>query len=70
MKKEEKLQMKHMIEKSQQSFLLAIELYNKPTIKINVEGFCIFICNAWELMFKAYFLSKEESIYHKKAYYK
>lgn len=66
MKKEDKLLMNHMIDKSQQSFLLAIELYNKPTIKINVESFCIFICNAWELMFKAYLLSIGEPIYHKK----
>ena len=29
-----------MLEKSQESFLLAIEVYNKPTIKFRVEGFC------------------------------
>ena len=28
-----------MIEKSQESFLMAIEVYNKPTIKFRVEGF-------------------------------
>lgn len=66
MKKEDKLLMDLMIQKSQQSFLLAIELYNKPTIKLNVEGFCIFICNAWELMLKAYLLSKNENIYYYK----
>ena len=28
-----------MIEKSQEAFLLAIEIYNKPTIKYRLEGF-------------------------------
>ena len=42
-----------LIEKSQESFLLAIEIYNKPTIKYRVEGFNYFICNAWELLLKA-----------------
>ena len=66
MKKDDKQLMELMIQKSQQSFLLALELYNKPTIKLNVEGFCIFICNAWELMLKAYLLSKGENIYYYK----
>ena len=64
MTKNQKKLMDLMIEKSQQSFLLSLELYNKPTIKLNVEGFCIFICNAWELMFKAYLLKNNENIYY------
>lgn len=55
-----------LIEKSQESFLLSIELFNKPTISLNVEGFVIFICNAWELLFKAYLISQGDSIYYKK----
>ena len=35
-----------LIEKSKEAFILAIELYNKPTIKYRVEVFCFFICNA------------------------
>ena len=35
-----------LITKSQEAFILAIELYNKPTIKYRVEGFSFFICNA------------------------
>ena len=56
-----------MIEKSQESFLLAIEVYNKPTIKYRVEGFSFFICNAWELMLKSYLIktSGSNSIYYK-----
>lgn len=46
---------------------MAIELYNKPTIKYRVEGFGLFICNAWELILKAHMINKfgEDSIYYK-----
>ena len=46
---------------------MAIEIYNKPTIKYRVEGFSFFICNAWELMLKAHMINKfgEDSIYYK-----
>ena len=56
-----------LIEKSKEVFCLAIELYNKPTIKYRVEGFSHFICNAWELMLKAYMIKTlgENSIYYK-----
>lgn len=56
-----------LIEKSIEAFSMAIELYNKPTIKYRVEGFSLFICNAWELMLKAYMLKTlgAESIYYK-----
>ena len=56
-----------LIEKSQEAFLLAIEVYNKPTIKYRVEGFSFFMCNAWELMLKAHLInvSGENSIYYK-----
>ena len=56
-----------LIEKSKEAFVMAIEIYNKPTIKYRVEGFSFFICNAWELMLKAYMLKRdgERSIYYK-----
>ena len=56
-----------LIEKSKEAFLVAIELYNKPTIRYRVEGFSMFICNAWELMLKAYMIKQygENSIYYK-----
>ena len=55
-----------LIEKSKEAFSLAIELYNKPTITYRVEGFAFFICNAWELMLKAYMIKKfgDDSIYY------
>lgn len=56
-----------LLEKSKEAFAMAIELYNKPTIKYRVEGFSLFICNAWELMLKAHMLKSmgESSIYYK-----
>ena len=37
-----------MLEKSEEAFLMAIEIYNKPTINYRIEGFSFFICNAWD----------------------
>lgn len=56
-----------LLEKSKEAFIMALEIYNKPTIKYRVEGFSFFICNAWELMLKAYMIVKngESSIYYK-----
>ena len=46
---------------------MAVELYNKPTLKYRVEGFAFFVCNAWELMLKAKLIrdNGEDSIYYK-----
>ncbi len=56
-----------LIDKAKESFLMAIEVYNKPSIKYRVEGFSFFICNAWELMLKAHLIKTQgiESIYYK-----
>lgn len=56
-----------LLEKSRESFLMAIEVYNKPTIRYRIEGFAMFICNAWELLLKARMLSTlgDKSIYYK-----
>lgn len=55
-----------LIDKSKEAFVMAIEIYNKPSIKYRLEGFSFFICNAWELMLKAHIINKfgEESIYY------
>lgn len=47
-----------LLEKSKEAFVMAIEIYNKPTIRYRVEGFSFFICNAWELMLKAHIINK------------
>lgn len=56
-----------LIDKSKEAFMMAIEVYNKPSIRYRVEGFSFFICNAWELMLKAHMMKKfgENSIYYK-----
>src|SRR5574344_125235 len=56
-----------LLKKSQEAFILAVEIYNKPTIRYRVEGFVFFICNAWELMLKAHLIKTkgENSIYYK-----
>lgn len=56
-----------LLDKSIESFLMSIEVYNKPTIHYRVEGFSMFICNAWELLLKARLISADgmHSIYYK-----
>ncbi len=56
-----------LIDKAKEAFILAIEIYNKPTIKYRVESFSFLICNAWELMLKAHLLKRDgdTSIYFK-----
>jgi len=56
-----------LINKSIEAFILGIEIYNKPTIKYRVEGFSFFVCNAWELLLKAYIIEHkgEDAIYYK-----
>lgn len=54
---DEKLTVNRLVEKSKESFILGIEVYNKPTIKYRIEGFSFFICNAWELLLKAHLIN-------------
>ena len=56
-----------LIKKSEEAFLLAIENFNKPTIVYRLESFAYLICNAWELMLKAYMIKTKgmSSIYYK-----
>ncbi|MSE05952.1 DUF3644 domain-containing protein, partial [Lactobacillus salivarius] len=58
---------KKLVDKSVEAFIMGLEIYNKPTIRYRVEGFSFFICNAWELMLKAYLINKEgeSAIYFK-----
>ncbi|MDR1043434.1 MAG: DUF3644 domain-containing protein [Clostridiales Family XIII bacterium] len=56
-----------LLNKSIEAFMVAVETYNKPTIRYRVEGFAFFVCNAWELMLKAHIINTrgEASIYYK-----
>lgn len=60
-----KKEIKFMTKKSVDSFLLAIEVFNKPTISYRLEGCVFFLCNAWELLLKAKLLTDGESITYK-----
>ena len=51
-----------LLEKSEEAYLLALEIVNKPTIKYRTEGFCFFICNAWELLLKAFIIRRENDV--------
>lgn len=55
-----------LVTKSNEAFVMALEVFNKPTLKYRVEGFAFFICNAWELMLKARILktSEKKEIYY------
>lgn len=53
-----------ILDKSEEAFLMAIEIYNKPTIQYRLEGFAYFICNAWELLLKAKMLKNGDNIYY------
>lgn len=59
-----KKEIKFMQKKSIDSFLLALEVFNKPTINYRLEGCVFFLCNAWELLLKAKLLSDKQSIYY------
>lgn len=62
----EETTIKRLCDKSQEAFILAIELYNRPTIQYRVEGCAFFLCNAWELLLKAFLIQRngERSIYY------
>lgn len=67
MNEEEQKTYERLLEKASESFVLAIEIYNRPSIKYRVEGFSFFVCNAWELMLKAKLIQDQglSSIYYK-----
>ena len=56
-----------LLDKSVDSMLSAIEIYNKPNFKYREETFAVLAINAWELLLKAYILKvnryKIKSIY-------
>lgn len=52
---------KKLLQKSQEAFLLSLEIYNKPTIQYRMESFCFFYANSWELLLKAYLIEATKS---------
>ena len=51
-----------LLDKSIQSALSAIEIYNKPDFKYREETFVILITNSWELLFKSKILKDNKNI--------
>ena len=54
-----------MIHKSQESFILALEMINKTTIPYRIETFCTLFINSWELLLKAKMIQDKKNIYIK-----
>ena len=48
-----------LVERSLDAFTLALEVYNRPSMKNRVEAFTIMMVNAWELLLKAKILKVE-----------
>ncbi len=53
---------RQLLEKSEDAFLLALEIYNKPTVEYRVESFCILFINSWELLLKAYLIEEAKNV--------
>lgn len=51
-----------LLSKSEEAYLMSLEIINKPTINYRTEGFCFFICNAWELLLKAILIRNSKDI--------
>ena len=48
-----------LVSRSLDAFTLALEVYNRPSMKNRVEAFAIMMVNAWELLLKAEILKAE-----------
>lgn len=59
----ENSEVKRLLNKSIEAFILGLEIYNKPTLQYRIEGFSLFIVNAWELMLKAELLKRGDNIF-------
>lgn len=64
---EEDLLIRRLVDKSIDSFLLAIEVINRPMLLYRSESFAFNICNAWEMLLKAELVTKSDisAIYEK-----
>jgi hypothetical protein len=58
---------KALLKKSKDNMLLAIELYNRPSLENKIDGFVMLFCTSWEQLLKAMIIKSngEESIYRK-----
>ena len=58
---------KALLRKSKDNMLLAIELYNRPSLENKIDGFVMLFCTSWEQLLKAIIIKKdgEKAIYKK-----
>lgn len=58
---------KALLKRSKDNMLLALELYNRPSLENRIDGFVLCFCIAWEQMLKAILIEQEgeESIFRK-----
>lgn len=58
---------KALLRKSRDNMLLALELYNRPSLENRMDGFVLCFCTAWEQLLKAILIEQEseESIFRK-----
>lgn len=54
-----------LIQKSHQSGLLAVEIYNKPLIQYRTEGYIVMMMVAWTSLFHAIFLNQGQNVKYK-----
>jgi len=50
---------KALLKKSRDNMLLALELYNRPSLENRMDGFVLCFCTAWEQLLKAILIEKE-----------
>lgn len=58
---------KALLKKSRDNMLLALELYNRPSLENRMDGFVMCFCTAWEQLLKAILIERdgEKSIFKK-----
>jgi hypothetical protein len=58
---------KALLKKSRDNMLLALELYNRPSLENRMDGFVLCFCTAWEQLLKSILIEEkgEETIFRK-----
>ncbi|QNF18008.1 DUF3644 domain-containing protein [Aeromonas jandaei] len=60
---------KSLLKRSKENMILALEIYNRPSLENRIDCFALCFCTAWEQILKAKIIEShgEEEIYDKKA---
>ncbi len=48
-----------LLKKSKDNMMLALELYNRPSLENKLDGFVLLFCTAWEQLFKSILIERE-----------